>query len=569
MVRTAAAAAVEYIPLGTFEGQVIVPEHRKHGGRRRFLVGGFVVLLLLMAVPLFLILGGRGWPPNAHASKAPMRMYSELFRGGADIRPINDKVVLMLKTGHSIIYERIPLHFIEPRPDIPNRLIYSDVPLQIAGFPVVDALANLTDFLSHSPDLSNEYNRLQKAHQNGDNVAPTSTGWTLDRFKFAPLTTHAWKTYPNATWYITIDGDSYLMWSTLLRWLEQYFDRPESNPWYLGYDEVGDEDEEYSHWHFAHGGAGFAMSRGLVEALHRDDGDGYRFHRDLHFKDIGCGDCAMGAVIADLPGRNGHTDAGRDLFHHDGLDKLIFRPRLWHTYVLSLHHNAPDQLNLLRQWEKRFLPTIPEWDGVRQCDVLYGLTPTFLRNPLQVYLRAVAAVNNSTHSDEAADAARQELARLNRTVIQPAWKADEVDHFECEGACLAPFGGQMNAEICDRVCDAHKNCYGWQLGQSSCSLALNGFRIGTPIDPNFQISTAWRLDRIAALESAMPCSDLDFRRAADERGHGLVAGRSDRTRTGLDEGWVWPNRTSVASKGGEGVASTPLILPQGPRRRGT
>ncbi|KAE8249126.1 hypothetical protein A4X13_0g5326 [Tilletia indica] len=546
--------SVEYLPLGQ-HGQVRihVPKARS-GGKRRGIVGGLIVLLLLLAIPLLLLVGGSSWPVNAFASASKDASLGH-FRGAATIRPINDRAVLMYKTGHSVIYDRIPIQFVEPRPDIPNRMIYSDVPLQIAGFPVIDALANLTDLLGDSPAFG-EYNRLQKAHKNGENVAATTVGWDLDRFKFAPLMTHAWKSFPNATWFVTIDGDSFLFWSTLLHWLERYFDRPEYDHWYLGYDEMADETRTKF---FAHGGAGFVVSRGLVDALHKDDPDGHAFHRNVNFNLIGCGDCAMGAVIADVPGRNGHTDAGRDLFHHDGLDKLIFRPRLWHTYVLSLHHNSPAQLNLLRNWEKRFLPSIPEWDGVRQCDVLYGLTPTFLRDPLQAYIRASDNVNKSRTGGADATAAKQVLARLNRTVIQPGWKADEVDRITCEGACLEQYGRGTSAEKCDRACDAHESCYGWQLSQASCTLAINGFRIGTPVDSRFQISTAWRLDRIAALERGMPCSDPAWRNATDARGHGLRPGRSDQTQTGLDKKWKLKGSVPVSAP-----RTGPWIKPQGP-----
>ncbi|KAK0545672.1 hypothetical protein OC845_004995 [Tilletia horrida] len=556
----------EYIPLGPQEYSIIT-EQRKSGRRRRTLWIRVVIVSLALSFaalilwniqsgdkplsisrPLSLLDFGPG-TYQALASYDDER--AQIYRGAASIRPLNEKMVLMYKTGHSVIYNRLPMHFVEVRPDIPHRLIYSDVAFRMAGFEVIDALANFSKSHSDMNEFS-EYRRLQAARADGMPIRgdTTQVDWDLDRFKFAPLTTHAWKTFPNATWYITVDGDSYLFWSTLVRWLDRSFGDGQTRPWYLGYDEVGDPNPKRPRY-FAHGGAGYAMSQGLLQQIYTNDPDGEKFINDKRFDDIRCGDCAIGDYIADLPGHNGHTDGGADLFHHDGLDKVIFRPRLWHTYVLSLHHVAADTNNMLRQWEKSFLPTLPEWDGVRQCDLFLGLAPALLREGLQSYIKAHEPNVSTTTLVRGRAVVRQDETdvggggHLNeapspgsipaRTLVMEDWRAEPVDKIVCDEDCLKKYGRDFNAS-CDMACDAQQNCYGWELNYRSCTLAINGWRIGSSSSP-FHITTAWRLDRIAAVQSAMPCLDTRWRARADLPRYkmGLKVGRADQVDTGLNE----------------------------------
>ncbi|KAK0545670.1 hypothetical protein OC845_004993 [Tilletia horrida] len=452
----------------------------------------------------------------------------------------------MYKTGYSIVYDRMPVHLLEDRPDIPNRLVYSDVAMQLGPHSIIDAVRNVSHIGSPLPEFG-EYRRLNQAYADGSPIEPTTSGWELDRYKFAPMSTHAWKTFPQAKWYIGADGDTFIFFSTLLRWLERYFPEPESYGWYLGYDEVGSPDPDRPRY-FAHGGAGFVMSQGLMRQIHAGDPDGAKFINDPRFVDIRCGDCALGDYIADLPGRKGHTDAGIDIFHHDGLDKVIFRPRLWHTYVVSLHHNSASQLDRLRQWEKDFLPTLPEWDGVRQCDVLFGMAPAFLREAMQNYLTALRALelskNGTTSASATASSSSPAATQLPpKTVVKADWRAEDVDPWECNETCLKQHGTDADGELrCDRACDDRPSCYGWRYVYGTCILANNGFRIGAAVDARFEMRTAWRLDRIAALEGRMPCADGAMRAFADERGMGLEYGQADLQNTGKDEGWTLPAR---------------------------
>ncbi|KAK0563618.1 hypothetical protein OC844_002115 [Tilletia horrida] len=551
-----------YVPLG-LEGQLVVLKRRR-GTRLRngIFLCLFIFLLFLGAGASALLLVTLGRQPWARewriwgsASRNAAKGRPSVFRGAGAVRPLSNRTVLHFKTGYSVLYDRMPMQLLEARPDIPHRVVYSDVALRIGEHEVIDILANSTQLSHHQSTEYKQYAQLQLQHAYGSGAPAVShTGWRLDRFKFAPMTTHAWRTQPGMSWYVFADGDTYLFWSTLLRWLETSFGAPENTSLYLGYDEILNKAKNQ---YFGHGGAGYILSRKLMEQIHEGDPEGTRLLEDWRFGFYDCGDCSLGQHIGDLPGRaSSHLDGGADLFHHDGLDKLVFRPRLWHTYLLSLHHNSAEQLNMLRQWERNFLPTLPEWDGVRQCDALFGLAPAFLRAPLLEYIAAAAAAAESGPSGKRNTSAG--LAGLNRTVVQMEWHTDEVDLLECGPGCMRKFGGAMTVENCDRACDAHPTCYGWQLlTGSTCRLALHGFRIGArkaDAASSYQKHiSGWRIDRIAEVERRMPCAHAGFRRLADERGHGLQPGRSDTMDTGLDVNWAVPE----LGPGGGGTGAAP------------
>jgi len=66
-------------------------------------------------------------------------------------------VVIVVKTGASSIWRRMPMHMSTTlgNPNLtPNVLYYSDSPDHINGYPVIDALANVSASLKASPDFT-------------------------------------------------------------------------------------------------------------------------------------------------------------------------------------------------------------------------------------------------------------------------------------------------------------------------------------------------------------------------------------------------------------------------------
>lgn len=208
-------------------------------------------------------------------------------------------VVLVLKTGVTEASHKLPVHRNTTLRCIPNYIVWSDYNEQIADIPVHDVLYNESSHLHQLPDF-NLYTRVQTQGRNAltpqdlndDPSTPfgkTNPGWKLDKWKFAPMIQHTLRTFnhENIKWYIFMEADTYILWSSMLSWLAKL--NP-SVPYYLG------NQMQIRDVLFAHGGSGFVLSRPAIEnaahLLNSRRGEWYSItEREW------AGDCVLGMLL--------------------------------------------------------------------------------------------------------------------------------------------------------------------------------------------------------------------------------------------------------------------------------
>lgn len=207
------------------------------------------------------------------------------------------EVILSRKTGHSVLFHRLPIQLMSPRPDIPYQYIYSDSSLELGDVPVVDILANLSDSLKEQEYFS-AYYKLQEAIAN--HVSPNDVEglYNLDRYKFLPLIGDMYRRHPDAKWYVSVDGDSYVFWSTLLRFLTHY--DPEDH-WFFG------QADSHDMWGanntvWANGGAGYVLSKGIMDQTYAKDPWGFENQWDGVIASTPGGDVLLAQAIYRSPG---------------------------------------------------------------------------------------------------------------------------------------------------------------------------------------------------------------------------------------------------------------------------
>ncbi|KAK3290813.1 uncharacterized protein B0H64DRAFT_451132 [Chaetomium fimeti] len=177
-------------------------------------------------------------------------------------------VLLIVKTGSTSMWKRLLVHLtttLSPRRiPLDNTVIYSDYPETIGDVQIIDVLANITettqalsdfDVYRQQPEYAGHNVYVEAAGVDGDNYGPPG-GWIIDKYKFMPLMEHAGKNWPEAKWYIYMEDDAYLFLPNVLAYLSKFDWR---KPHYLG------SYAAKSDIVFAHGGAGFALSRGAWE----------------------------------------------------------------------------------------------------------------------------------------------------------------------------------------------------------------------------------------------------------------------------------------------------------------
>ncbi|KAK3896970.1 glycosyltransferase [Staphylotrichum tortipilum] len=211
--------------------------------------------------------------PSSSIASRPTLEVPESSDPSAPHRPTSanlsaDDVLLIMKTGSTSMWKRLLIHltttFSPNRIPSANIAIYSDGPDSIANFRILDALANISDATKASPDFDVYRQQPEYATHNvyveaagidGDNYGPAG-GWIVDKYKFLPLMEHAGKNWPRVKWYIYQEDDAWLFLPSVLDHLAAFDWR---KPHYLGSYAAKSDTK------FAHGGAGFALSRAAWE----------------------------------------------------------------------------------------------------------------------------------------------------------------------------------------------------------------------------------------------------------------------------------------------------------------
>lgn len=214
----------------------------------------------------------------------------------------DDDILLIVKTGGTSMWKRLLAHLpttLSPARISPSHIaIYSDQAAAIGPFTVTDALANSSAAAKSSLEFDvyrqqaeyNAYNRYVEASGvAGDEWGPVG-GWTVDKYKFLPLMDHAGRAWPAAKWYVYMEDDSYLFLPEVRRHLSRF---DHLQPHYLG------SYAAKSGFVFAHGGAGFALSRGAWEASFGAAGPNITEEYFDYTASHCCGDQVLGKALKD------------------------------------------------------------------------------------------------------------------------------------------------------------------------------------------------------------------------------------------------------------------------------
>lgn len=290
-------------------------------------------------------------PPGPSSSSSSPRPHKGLTT--------ND-VVLMFKTGATVLWKRVPIHLattLSPKRISPdNVLLYSDYPETIGSWQIIDILENTTEKVRTSEtfqpylqqeDYESRQNYAEMTNVPGDAAGPPG-GWKLDKYKFLPIVKHAGLNKPDAKWYIFMEDDSYIFLPNLLLHLEK-FDHTE--PWYLG-------SLAWIHGdYFAHGGSGFALSRSAWEKSFGKDPlivERFEEFTEAH----GCGDHILGHVLKEYGVQFGETTGDsrfRYGFNPESHWSTWYEQANWCKPVYSWHHTHSKDVarfyNLEQDWD--------------------------------------------------------------------------------------------------------------------------------------------------------------------------------------------------------------------------
>ncbi|KAJ5174907.1 uncharacterized protein N7482_000784 [Penicillium canariense] len=368
--------------------------------------------------------------PSAKLTSSPSSSSSHSLHPPTGLT--TDDVVLMFKTGASVLWKRVPIHmattFAPHRINSDNILLYSDHRETIGQWEIIDILANTSDKVRNSepfqPYLQQEDYESRQVYAEvsnmpGDADGPTG-GWKLDKYKFLPIVQHAGRNKPHAKWYIFMEDDSYIFLPNLLHHLEKFNHK---DPWYLG-------SLSWTHGdYFAYGGSGFALSRGAWEKSFGTDPQIVEKYQEFT-KEHGCGDHILGHVLHEYGVQFGETADDSRLrfgFNPESHWSTWYQPANWCKPVYSWHHTHGKDVarfyNLEQSWDFEKGP-------LRYRDIYEALVAPYLRPRAEWWdnWSGKYEIKSSMAADAEPPSTVESIETWRR-----AWKS--VD--SCEAACIA------------------------------------------------------------------------------------------------------------------------------------
>ncbi len=281
-----------------------------------------------------------------------------------------DETLLVLRTGATEIAERFPIHTSTTLRCFPNYVIFSDYEETFLGERIVDALDSVDpDLIAQNNDFD-LYRRLQRDGRKG--LAPSELsgvpdvevldggghsgipGWKLDKWKFLPMVNRTLYEYPDKQWYVFIEADTAILWTTLQAYLAR---SDPTKPHYLGFDTyIGGECV------FAHGGSGFIVSQPALRAVV----DFYSDHKteiEVFTDTQWAGDYVLGKAFMDAgvpftgiwPLVHGES-TGHTIFAKLGSPGVLKEEmEVWCYPAATYHHMAPAAIKSLWRFEQLWL----------------------------------------------------------------------------------------------------------------------------------------------------------------------------------------------------------------------
>lgn len=278
--------------------------------------------------------------------------------------PGANETVVILKSGSTEITQRLPIHLSTTMQCYPNRIIFSDYEEDFAQEHVFNAIEDVSpDLLASDPEFE-LYRELQSSRREQLQMPGLSEqamqwqgnlenpGWKLDKWKFLPMVNRTLHEFPDMKWYVFVEADTYLLWSSLLHYLSVL---DYSKPIYLGSQMyIGDV-------LFAHGGSGFVVSRSAMRKVVSH----YTAHKsDLEAFTRGhwAGDAVLGKTFTDSgveftdawPIMQGDYPGIVAYAKPDGRPIADPEKRVWCYLTVSYHHVPPetveDMWNFEQQW---------------------------------------------------------------------------------------------------------------------------------------------------------------------------------------------------------------------------
>ncbi|KIX04173.1 uncharacterized protein Z518_07727 [Rhinocladiella mackenziei CBS 650.93] len=399
--------------------------------------------------------------------------------------PGADKVVVIVKTGATEVFARIPEQILTLAECAPNFMIFSDMEQELGDFHIHDALDEIgTEYKENHEDFQ-FYNSIHAAYAaHGDvSVLGSDKAWNLDKWKNIPMLHKAYTRYPDAEWYITIDADTYLGWTNLLLLLD-HMDPDE--PLYAG----------CIYWHgptaFAQGGTGYLLSRGAVQKFEEIRSPEKIADWEKETSTICCGDVMLGVAMSQA---GVGVSGAWPMFQVDPPSALGWSDRLWCTPAITWHHAKAYEVDALWQFEKEWINKT--WDRRGP-----GSEPYLYRDAFEYFVQPHIDDTRSDWNNLSGD---QTFTKPTEDHINEDndwdWKSDEEKQDLWTSLTKIQKRATRSVEHCREACEDDHDCVQWTWHPGTCKLNYS-IKLGHAVGGDLETTSGWMMERIEEFKKA-------------------------------------------------------------------
>ncbi|KAL2062592.1 hypothetical protein VTL71DRAFT_5664 [Oculimacula yallundae] len=388
---------------------------------------------------------------------------------------LSQRIVVSVKTGATEAAAKIPTQMKTTLRCAELVIFFSDLEqdLEDGQFHLHDALNTISPSIVDNNQDFEFYKKQKEMWQSQKNISamqgvkhPKNTNdlaaWSLDKWKNIHMLEKTWAVRPGMDWYIFIDADTYLVWTSLLIWLATL--DPTSKSYYGSAVTWGGI-------RFAHGGSGYIIPKAMMyEIAVKQKGTAAKWDLKLH--DHCCGDVALSAALQE---HGGVLEGRWPLISGEAPWSMPFGPgtteyRCWPA--MTMHHLTPTGMEEFLEYEQQ-------------------------RQNKQVLL---------THTEILRDFLLPQIP-LNRS----NW-----DNLASERGDFGRTGGVQSEatslEECTKACEIDEKCFQYSFHGHNCSIGRS-VRFGREREPDKEGSwqSGWNLTRLADWSKEQPpCSNITF-----------------------------------------------------------
>ena len=476
--------------------------HRYHSRRILIVVAALFALIIFNRTAFTDVLNGL--PPSLLAAKtndarAPPRLRPdpEKQAGLAEIRqpktttpaassqslcrtlPGAEDVVVVMKTGGTEAFARIPEQLLTLSHCVPKFMVFSDLEQNIGGFHIYDAVKEVSDYYKDTHEDFHFYRALNKAHKEHLDVTELDNGdkaWALDKWKNIPMLHTTYLEHPEAKWYIFLDADTYLSWNNLLYVLNSL---DPDFPYYMGSIYF------MGNTPFAQGGTGYILSREAVRRFEATRNDEYLQKWENETATCCCGDVMLSVAMHDSAVNVSGT---HPLFVTTGPGVLDWGDWLFCEPSVTWHHVKSYDVEGLFNFEQKWLEdTVGKGDAPK---------PYLYKDLFEQYVRPHLSDLKEDWDNLSHD----------RVFTQPSedhpkenndwdWLEDEKKQEMWDGWSEEQKKSVESVENCRLLCEEDRGCRQWLWRPGSCTHSWS-VRLGHSTAPGNQTVSGWFLDRL-------------------------------------------------------------------------